>query len=178
MTGKLNFAAIRVLVVDGDRYSSGIISQILRGFGVAHPVVVTTAEEAKKQIASGEYHVLITESRLQDTSLDNFIQWVRRHPKLDVRFLPVIVLTGYAYLSRVALARDAGVNSVVCKPVSPIVLYDHIAWAAQTDRPFIEARAYSGPDRRFHGVSVLSQSRRMSDVPADPALYVVPEALP
>lgn len=178
MTDKLNFAAIRVLVLDADRYSSGIISQILRGFGVSHPIVVTTVEEAKKQIASGDYHVLITESRLADLPLDAFIQWVRRHPKLDVRFLPVIVLTGYTFFSRVTLARDAGVNSVVRKPVSPIVLFDHIAWAAQTDRPFIEASAYSGPDRRFHGVMALSQSRRMSDRSADDWLGDMPEAVP
>ena len=48
MDEKLNFSQISALVVDGDRFSSGIISQILRGFGLARHSVVGTIEDAKK----------------------------------------------------------------------------------------------------------------------------------
>jgi CheY-like chemotaxis protein len=161
---RLNFSKVSALVVDGDRYSAGIISQILRGFGLTHHSVVGTVEEARKLLASGAYHLLITESNLEDGSLADFLAWVRHSAKHDLRFIPVIVLTGYTHYSRVTLARDSGVNIVVSKPVSPVVLFDHIAWAVRTDRPFIEADAYAGPCRRFRpNDPAPGHSRRVCD---------------
>jgi CheY-like chemotaxis protein len=168
---KLNFAQISALVLDGDRYSSGIISQILRGFGLTHQTVVETVEEARRQLTGAAYHLLITESNLADGALSDFIAWIRRSANPELRYIPIIVLTGYTQFSRVTLARDAGVNSVVRKPVSPLVLFDHIAWSARTDRPFIDADGYAGPCRRFHFDDPSpGHSRRMSDHPGDEPL--------
>jgi CheY-like chemotaxis protein len=163
---KFNFSQISALVVDGDRFSTGIIGQILRGFGMTRHSVVGTVEEAKKLLAAGGIHLLITETNLPDSSLSDFIAWIRYNPKSELRFIPVVVLTGYTFFSRVTTARDSGVNSVVRKPVSPAVLFDHIVWSAQTDRPFIDADAYAGPCRRFRfGDPAPGFSRRVSDHP-------------
>jgi CheY-like chemotaxis protein len=161
---RLNFSQISALVVDGDRFSTGIIGQILRGFGMERHTAVGTVDEAKKLLVSGSYHLLITETNLADGTLGDFIAWVRRSPKEQLRFIPIVVLTGYASFSRVTTARDSGVNSVVRKPVSPATLFDHIVWSAQTDRPFIDADAYTGPCRRFRfGDPAPGHSRRVSD---------------
>lgn len=161
-----NFSQISALVVDGDRYSSGIIGQILRGFGLARHTIVETAAEAKKLLSASSYDLLITESNLDDLPLSDFVNWIRHNARPELRYIPVIVLTGYTQFSRVMVARDSGVNSVVCKPVSPAVLFDHLAWSARTDRPFIDADAYAGPDRRFrYGDPAPGHSRRLSDHP-------------
>jgi CheY-like chemotaxis protein len=166
---KLNFSAITALVVDGDRYSTGIIGQILRGFGLTRHTIVGTIEEAKKFLATGTFHLLISESNLADGTLTEFVQWIRRNPSTKLRYIPIVVLTGYAFYSRVMVARDCGVNSVVRKPVSPATLFDHIAWSAQTDRPFIDADAYVGPCRRFRfDDPAPGHSRRLSDRSAGP----------
>jgi two-component system, chemotaxis family, chemotaxis protein CheY len=166
--GKLNFSQISALVVDGDRYSTGIIGQILRGFGLAHHNVVGTVEEAKKLLATGRFHLLITETNLADSTLADFVAWIRRSPENALRYIPIVVLSGYTFYSRVTVARDSGVNSVVRKPVSPAVLFDHIAWSARIDRPFIDADAYAGPCRRFRfGDPAPGFSRRVSDHPPD-----------
>lgn len=168
MNEKLNFSGISALVVESDRYSASIIGQMLRGFGLSRHTVVATIEEAKKLLANGSFHLLITETVLTDGSLSDFVNWVRRSSKDELRHLPVVVLTGYSYYSRVTIARDSGVNSVVRKPVSPAVLFDHIAWSAKTDRLFIEADGYAGPCRRFRfGDPAPGFSRRMSDHPPD-----------
>ena len=178
MDEKLNFSKIAALVVDADRYSTGIISQILRGFGVGRPVVVGSVEAAMKHLATGEFHILITESVLPDSSLEAFVSWIRHHPKTTTRYIPIVVLTGYTHFSRVTIARDSGVNSVVRKPVSPAVLYDHIAWSANTERPFIDADAYAGPCRRFrYGDAAPGFSRRVSDHPPDYTTGQVPAAI-
>jgi CheY-like chemotaxis protein len=175
---KLNFSQIAALVVDADRYSTGIISQILRGFGVGRHTVAGTVEAATKLLTAGGYHLLITESVLPDGTLDAFVNWIRHHPKTDLRYIPIVVITGYTHFSRVRIARDCGVNSVVRKPVSPIVLFDHIAWSANTDRPFIDADAYAGPCRRFrYDDAAPGFSRRHSDHPAGSDRDGIPAAI-
>jgi DNA-binding response OmpR family regulator len=168
---KLNFSKISAVVVDSDRYSSAIIGQILRGFGMQRFSMVATIEDAKKLLATGGFHLLITESVVDDGALPELVNWVRHHAKTEIRFIPIVVLSSYTYFSRVTLARDSGVNSVVCKPVSPTVLFDHIAWSANTERPFIDADAYAGPCRRFRfGDPAPGFSRRISDHPPGTAM--------
>lgn len=164
MAEVFNFAEVSALVVDPDRFSTGIISQILRGYGLEDLVMVTSGEEAKKLLPGGRFHLLITESVLPDIALADLVGWVRHHPKNDVRFMPIVVLTGYTQFTRVTYARDTGVNSVVRKPVAPVTLFDHIVWASRNDRPFIEADCYAGPDRRFReGTMKSGHGRRGSD---------------
>jgi len=165
---KFNFSEISALVVDHDRFSTGIIGQILRGFGLNRHVIVGTATEAKKLLPDGRFHLLITESALADMPLADLMNWVRRHNKTELRYMPIVVLTGYTQFSRVTEARDAGVSSVVRKPVSPKTLFDHMVWAARMDRPFIDADHFSGPDRRFRlGEPAPGLNRRTCDQAPD-----------
>jgi CheY-like chemotaxis protein len=146
---KLNFSQIEALVVDADQYSTSILGQILRGFGLTKHVTIETAEEARRRIPAGKFDLLICDAVLPDMHASDFIKWIRRQPALNVKYIPIVVLTGYTQFSNVVVMRDAGANIVVRKPVSPNVLFDHIAWSARTDRPFIETDTYIGPDRRF-----------------------------
>jgi CheY-like chemotaxis protein len=161
---RLNFSEISVLVVDGDRYATGIVGQILRGFGLTRHYSAANGEAAKKLLLADKYDLMLTESVLPDMKGAALIRWVRRHANMQLRTLPILVVTGYAHFSNVTAARDCGASSVVRKPVSPTVLYDHIAWSAKTDRPFIEADGYAGPCRRFqYGETDPGLSRRASD---------------
>lgn len=161
---KINFTEISALVVDGDRFSTSIIGQILRGFGLSRHVIVASGEEAKKQLAADKYDLLIAENFLADMKGADLIRWVRRQPSTALRYLPIVVLTGYTHFSNVTSARDGGVNSVVRKPVAPSTLFDHIVWSARSERPFIDADEYAGPCRRFRlGDPALGLNRRVSD---------------
>jgi two-component system, chemotaxis family, chemotaxis protein CheY len=161
---KINFTEISALVADGDRFSTSILSQILRGFGLSHHVTVATGEEAKKQLATNKYDLLISENFLADMKGADLIRWIRRQPEPTLRYLPIVVLTGYTQFSNVTTARDCGVSSVVRKPVAPNTLFDHIVWSAKTERPFIDADEYAGPCRRFReGDPAPGLNRRVSD---------------
>lgn len=171
---RLNFADMRILVADPDRYSSGIVGQILRGFGVPCVTVLATGEAAMKQLVLAPYDLLITECTLSDMKAARLIRWARRHTKESVRYLPIILLTGYTHFSNVVSARDCGVNSVVRKPVSPATLFDHIAWSGKTDRPFVEADRYSGPCRRFRYEDAVPGLKRRFDDPVPDSTESLP----
>jgi CheY-like chemotaxis protein len=146
---KLNFSQITALVVDADQYAITILGQILRGFGLSCHHTVSSGKEAKRQLSDHHYDIVICDALLPDMQAGDLIRWIRRQTELSVKYVPVVVLTGYTQFSTVVTMRDAGANIVVRKPVSPSVLFDHIAWSARTDRPYIETDSYIGPCRRF-----------------------------
>ena len=166
----LNFSQLSALIVDCDRYSQGIVTQILRGFGLTRQSVANSGAEAKSYLVNNHYDIIVTECVLPDVRAAEFVNWIRRHANPAIKYVPIVMLTGYAHYSNVAAARDSGANSFVRKPVSPSVLFDHIAWSAKTDRPFIEADGYAGPCRRFKfGDTRPGRNRRKSDPKDDEA---------
>lgn len=165
MVEKLNFTQIEALVVDTDQYSTTILGQILRGFGLTRHIIIETGEEARAKLASSRFDLLICDAVLPDTHATELIKWMRRQAAQNIKYMPIVVLTGYTQYSNVVNLRDAGANIVVRKPVSPNVLFDHIAWSARTERPFIETDTYIGPDRRFKNTGPPEGvGRRKTDV--------------
>ena len=168
MITKPNFSKITALVVDDDHYSTEILQQILRGFGLTRCTVVNTAAEAKEIILKGHTDLIICEATIRDEKYGDFIGWLRKSTANPIRFTPVVMLTGYTQMTNVTGARDNGANSVVKKPVSPKVLFDHLVWSASQERPFVETEVFSGPDRRFKFIGPPDGvGRRDSDVSAE-----------
>jgi two-component system, chemotaxis family, chemotaxis protein CheY len=164
----LNFSQLTALIVDSDRYSQGIVTQILRGFGLTRQSIASTGTAAKEFLLGSHYDLVITECVLPDMRAAELVRWIRRLTNPAVKYVPVVMLTGYAQYSNVTAARDSGANSFVRKPIAPAVLFDHIAWSAKMERPFIEADGYMGPCRRFKfGEPAPGKNRRKSDHPSD-----------
>lgn len=168
MVERLNFSQIEALVVDADQYSTQILAQILRGFGLNKQLVIETGEDAKQRLGTARFDLLICDAILPDTHASDLIKWIRRQPALNIKYMPIVVLTGYTQFTNVVTLRDSGANIVVRKPVSPNVLFDHIAWSARTERPFIETDNYIGPDRRFKNTGPPDGAgRRKTDLTTD-----------
>jgi len=149
---RLNLKGVQALLLDSDPFSRGLISSMLRGFGMDSPIIGQTGAEAMAYLNGNGVDLCIMEAMLPDMSGPELIRWLRRPEMEKIRFVPVVVLTSYAQLRFVAAARDGGANIIVRKPVSPQVLFDRITWIARVQRPFIDAGHYSGPDRRFQQV--------------------------
>jgi len=146
---RLNLNGVTTLLVDSDHFTRGLVAHMLRGFGMESPTVFSNGRDAKDYLKNHMADLILVEAVLPDMDGAALIRWIRRREKNPLRFVPMIVLTGYTQLDKVSGARDSGANIVVKKPLSPQVLYDHIAWVGRVPRPFIEAGDYAGPDRRF-----------------------------
>ncbi|HEY0301936.1 MAG TPA: response regulator, partial [Rhizomicrobium sp.] len=146
---RLNLRNVTTLLVDRDHFTRGLVSQMLRGFGMDSPTVAETGAQAKHHLQHHYADLCIIEADLPDMTSADVIRWIRRQEKSPFRFVPIIVMSGYTQLRLVSAVRDAGANLVVKKPLSPQGLFDRIAWVARTVRPFIEAGDFIGPDRRF-----------------------------
>jgi two-component system chemotaxis response regulator CheY len=149
---RLNLKGVTALLLDSDQFSRGLISSMLRGFGMDPPVIGQTGADAMSYLNGNAVDLCIMEAMLPDMSGAELIRWLRRPEMEKIRFVPVVVLTSYAQLRQVSAARDGGANIIVRKPVSPQSLFDRITWVARVARPFIDAPNYSGPDRRFQSI--------------------------
>jgi len=165
---KFNFTHVSALVVDSDQYSTGILSQIFRGFGLSNHTIVGRGEEAQQRLLNGRYDLMICEAVLPDMQAAELVRWVRRLPNPTNKYISIVSLTAYSQLSNVVALRDNGANSVVSKPVAPNVLLDHIVWSTKSSRPFVETANYVGPCRRFKNIGPPgSAGRRSTDLPAE-----------
>jgi CheY-like chemotaxis protein len=165
---RLNLKNITGLLVDRDLFTRGLVAQMLRGFGIEKLMVTGTGEEAKRLIHGNCPDLCFVEGALPDMTTADFIGWIRRQGSNALRFMPVIVLSGYTQLRLIAAARDGGANIVIRKPISPQTLFDRINWVARVSRPFLETGHYIGPDRRFHSVPPPdSKMKRATDIPLE-----------
>ena len=146
---RMNLKSVATLLVDSDRFTRGLVVQMLRGFKMDSPVVCDSGASAMEYLQQTAVDLCIMEAVLPDMASPELIRWIRRPEMGAVRFIPIIVLSGYTQQRTVATARDAGANTVLKKPASPQALFDRIMWVARVPRPFIDAGSYVGPDRRF-----------------------------
>jgi CheY-like chemotaxis protein len=148
---RLNLSKVHCLLADRDQFSRGLVAQMLRGFGMGTIRLAGDGAQARELILQDSPDICFIEGALPDISTAEVINWIRRQPP-PLRFIPIIVLTGYTQLKLISQARDSGANLVVRKPVSPQMLFDRLSWVAGTQRPFIETDNFLGPDRRFHDI--------------------------
>jgi DNA-binding response OmpR family regulator len=157
---RLNLHGVTTLLVDSDHFTRGLIAQMLRGFEMDTPTIYETGAAAKAHLQHHYSDLCLIEAVLPDMECSELIRWIRRQDKSLLRFIPIIVLSSYTQHRHVLLARDAGANLVISKPVSPRGLFDRIAWVAKAPRPFIETANYAGPDRRFRDIEPLDGKRK------------------
>ena len=66
-------------------------------------------------------------------------------------FVPIIVVSGHTDIQHINMARDAGANEFLAKPISARHLYSRICALITAPRPFVRAQRFFGPDRRRKG---------------------------
>lgn len=164
----MNFSKVRALVVDSDSFAVEILLQILEGFGLPEAKSSNNIADAKNSLLEGKFDLLMCEAMLKDGPGTDLVRWVRSEANPRLRYMPVVMLTGHTQLGYVESGRDAGVNVVVKKPVSPVILFDRLVWSANSPRPFIETETYVGPDRRFKFMGLPEGGgRRKTDLVGD-----------
>ena len=166
---RLNLKNVVGLLADRDAFTRSLIARMLRGFGIDTLLTASNGAEAKELIGAHNPDICFFEGALPDMTSAELTGWIRRSTANPLRFVPIIVLSGYTQMRLISDARDGGAHIVVRKPVSPQALFDRIAWVAGSSRPFIETGTYVGPDRRFHNVAPPDGKMKRESDPAPAA---------
>ncbi|OAI43851.1 hypothetical protein AYO42_05625 [Rhizomicrobium sp. SCGC AG-212-E05] len=170
MAQTLNFNGVSVLIVDRNAFYRALVAQMLRGFGVQNLITCDSGKEAQEALKTNSIELLIMEADLPDMRGSEFLHWIRREQKEPLRFVPIIVLSGYTQLRLLEETRDAGSNLLIKKPLSAQILFDRLGWLVRAPRPHIEAKKFVGPDRRFRERAPADDAfKRESDASRDGA---------
>ena len=151
-TKRLGLRDVQPLLVDDNPQSADLIGGILMGFGISHATKCPSAAAARKLLARTAFDVVLINCEMVEEDGFTLVRDIRADPQAPNGCVPVIMLSASTPESTVLMARDAGANFTIAKPVSPLVLLERLLWIAQSNRAFVNETSYRGPDRRFHTV--------------------------
>ena len=147
-----------VMLVEDSAYIQALMSSMLKIFGVGDIVLCENGREAMDLLtimqarAQSRYvsqvDIVLTDWLMPGGSGEDLLRWIRTHDMDEVRFLPVIVVSGYTTEKVTHITRDMGAHEILVKPVSAGLLAARICSVIDTPRPFIETPNFFGPDRR------------------------------
>lgn len=155
---------IHVLVVDDNKHMRFLLRCLLRAGGLNDVAEAADVEDAFRQMRLRTPDLVIADWMMQPVDGIAFTRMVRWNVDSPNPYVPMLMLTAHTAASRVAEARDAGVNGFIKKPVSARVLFERVGNALTDTRMFIRAPGFIGPDRR-HGAmkDYAGPYRRESD---------------
>lgn len=156
-----NLEKLRVLVVDDSQYMIKIIRVLLDAMGIRDVYGIDCPTKVFTAIKDWQPDLIISDHIMEPMTGLQMIQHLRADESNPQRFIPIILLTGYAKAEVVKEARfNAGADAVLVKPVSAQRLYDCIVSVYESDRTFIETKHYFGPDRRVKDRPFEGSERR------------------
>ncbi|MBU0799992.1 MAG: response regulator [Alphaproteobacteria bacterium] len=160
-----------ILIVEDSLYMQTLMASMLKAFGVGDILACENGKEAidllkvlqasKKSRHLRNIDIVLTDWLMPNGSGQDLLRWIRSHDKDSVRFLPVIVVSGYTTEYITTAARDLGAHETLVKPVSGTSLASRICSVIDHPRPFIDAPEYFGPDRRRHDIPFRGMDRRI-----------------
>ncbi len=152
------FDRFNILVAEDNQFIRSTVVQSMRAIGVGGVQIAADASEAIELFRkigddpakSGMMPVDIIFSNWQMSPVDGMmlLRWVRRHKESPNRFIPFVMVTGYADPEKVREARDMGVTEMMAKPFSVSTIGARLLQVIDRPRQFIHNSDYFGPDRR------------------------------
>ncbi len=159
---------VSFLIVDPNAFMRSVIQNTLQVFGGRHFAHADDGADAFKRMRSFVPDIILTEWMMAPLDGLELTRLVRTGTDSPNPYVPIIMVTAHAEGRHVLVARDAGINGFVAKPVSPTNLLRHIIEIIEYPPPFISSTGYFGPDRRRRrSAEYVGLERRRSS--ADPA---------
>lgn len=162
---------LTIMVVEDSAYMSSLISSMLKIFSVGDIMECTDCHEAIEVLTVTQARsksrfvthvdVILTDWLMPSGSGQTLLDWVRSHPSDDIRFMPVIIVSGYTTQAIIHDARDHGANDTLVKPISANGLASRICSIIETPRVFVKSPNYFGPDRRRQTMPYKGEERRL-----------------
>ena len=158
------FAALSIIVGHRDPRASAGARTVLHSLGCRKVVLARTGEELITCVRGEHGDLAVVDWELRDLTGSEAVRSLRRCHGLPARDLPVILLAPASREHAAAIAREAGADQVVRKPVTARELLAAIFAVIDAPRPFIVTEGYVGPDRRAATTPPAVEKRRRAPV--------------
>jgi DNA-binding response OmpR family regulator len=142
-----DLSRVKVLYVEKHLYMRGMVHMVLSTLGIREVRDTDDPGLAYDMFLNDPPDIVICD---WSPGLDGlaFLDRVRAAEKEPERYVPFIIVSAHTEREHVLAARDHGMTEFLGKPFSARLLYDRICTIIEHPRPFVEAEAYFGPERR------------------------------
>ncbi len=147
-----------------------IIATVLRAYGGRRIVERDDGPSALEELGTNPVDFLIIDFAMPGMDGVQVARQLRRTREAASSMSPIILMTAHTDRRRIEEARDAGINEILMKPVSPKALVERIGFIIERPRRYIRAPFYVGPDRRRRDDPKLATARRRREDLVDDVL--------
>lgn len=157
------FERLSVLIVEDTIPMQKLVISVLETLGVGMLHVADEGGSGFDIFCDENPDIVILDWHMLPVGGMELLEKIRKDPKSPNRTVPVIMMTGYSAMTRVAEARDKGVTEFLVKPFSANDLARRIAYVINKPRDFIDSPKYFGPDRRRRVIENYKGPYRRAD---------------
>ena len=154
----VDLTRLKVLVVEDQPEMGCLLADLLRELGVSEVRLAGDAPDAFEIFQKFDADLILTDWS-PGLSGVAFLNVLRRSGLSRNNFVPVMMVSAYTDPDHVRVARDAGINEFLAKPITASRLYSRIKAIFENPRAFVRDPSYVGPDRRRRS------ERRQTQVP-------------
>lgn len=144
----LDLSNLSALIIDDNLHMRRLVKTVLAALNIRNVAEAEDGASAIKALRVFEADFCICDWAMTPVDGIDFTQLIRNAEDSPNIYLPIIMLSGHTEMNRIMIARDAGVNEFLAKPVSATNLYHRIRAIIEQPRNFVRTSAYFGPDRR------------------------------
>lgn len=141
-------ARLAALIVDDNAHMRSILVTLLHAVGVEVTRQASNGVEAMALLRRWQPTFIVIDQHMQPMSGTDFARELRRTPEIPCHTAPIIMLTAHTERAIVEMARDAGIDEILAKPISAKALMQRLNAITHERRPFVRHGDYVGPDRR------------------------------
>lgn len=162
-----------ILVVEDSHYMQDLMTSMLKIFGVGDILNCSDANEAMELLTITQARtksryinnidIVLTDWLMPEGSGKELLSWIRNNERDAIRFLPVVVVSGYTTEKVTNETRDLGAHETMVKPISANALASRICKVIDGNRKFVKAPSYFGPDRRRQQSQYPGENKRITN---------------
>lgn len=145
---KQRICDLSILVVDDHRFMQQVMRMMLNGLGVREVTAALTVDAGIRMLGTQAFDIVIADYLMGTKTGAEFTRLARAEHFTGDRFVPIIACTADTTPRTVKELRDAGADEILCKPVSPKMIWSKLVAVTNARRKFVKAPDFFGPDRR------------------------------
>lgn len=157
-----DFKSLNILVVDDSDLILELMKTILENLGVGHVTLAQDGQSALQEIQDRRFDLAFVDWKMEPMDGIALTKVLRASTDDSLKFLPVIMISGFTEERRVREAMSSGVTEFLAKPLTAATVYSRLAWVIEHPRDFIKSDTYFGPDRRRRAEEIDHPDRRRS----------------
>ena len=128
---ELDLSRLNVLIVDDEHFMCELIKQLLHRLGIHNVTWVIDVPAALEEIHNAPIDLVIVDNFMQPMTGVELVSLVRNAHDVPDKDVPMIMVTGHTELRYIKQAKEAGVTSLLKKPIRTIDLKRHIEAAVR-----------------------------------------------